>query len=64
MFLKREVKLFNIITNQNGAKAIPKHISCDYKCKFNSTTRNSNQKRNDKKKCQCECKNYHKCEKD
>ena len=38
------------------------HISCDFKCKF-STTRKSNQKMNDKT-CQCECKNYHKCEKD
>ena len=27
------------------------------KCKFNSTTCNSNQKRNNKT-CQCECKNY------
>ena len=74
LFLKisvplKEVKLFNIITNQNGAKAIPKHMiimwwSCDYKSKFNSTTSNSNQKRNNNKTCQCECKNYHKCEKD
>ena len=29
------------------------HISCDCKCKFNSTTCNSNEKWNDKT-CQCE----------
>ena len=40
-----------------------KHISCDCKCKFNSTTFNSNQKWNNKI-CQCECKTYHKFKKD
>ena len=40
-----------------------KHTSCDCKCKFNSTTCNSNQKWNNKT-CQCECKNYRKCKKD
>ena len=40
-----------------------KHISCDCKCKFNSTTFNSNQKWNNKT-CQCECKPYHKFKKD
>ena len=39
------------------------HISCDCKCKFNSTICNSNQKRNNKT-WQCECKNYRNCEKD
>ena len=39
-----------------------KPILCDCKCKFNSTTCNSNQKWNNKT-CQCECKNYHKCKK-
>ena len=39
------------------------HISCNFKCKFNSTTCNSNKKWNNKT-CQCECKNYHNCEKD
>ena len=37
-------------------------ISCDYKCKFNSTTCNSNQKWNNKI-CKCECKNYSTCKK-
>ena len=40
-----------------------KHISCDCKCKFNSATRNLNQKWNNEI-CQCECENYHKCKKD
>ena len=53
------VKAFTMITNKNEAKAMIKHISCD----FNSTTCNSNQKQNNKT-CKCECKNYHKCKKD
>ena len=40
-----------------------KHILCDCKCKFNSTTCNLNQKWNNKT-CQCECKNYCQCKKD
>ena len=36
---------------------MPKHISCDCKCKFNSTICNPNHKLNNKI-CQCECKNY------
>ena len=57
------VKAFNTITNKDEAKGMIEHISCDYKCKFNSTTCNSNQKWNNKT-CQCECKNHRKCEKD
>ena len=34
-----------------------KHISCDCKCKFNVNVKQC-------KTCQCEFKNYHKCEKD
>ena len=36
------VKVFNMITNKDEAKAMTEHISCDCKCKFDSTTRNSN----------------------
>ena len=36
------VKAFKMITNKNEAKTITEHISCDCKCKFNSTTCNSN----------------------
>ena len=52
-----------MITNKNGAEAITEHISCDCKCKFNSTTCNSKQKWNNET-CQCEFKNYHMFEKD
>ena len=38
------VKVFNLITNNNEAKTTVKHISCDCKCKFNSSTCNCNQK--------------------
>ena len=53
------VKALNIITDINEAKATTKHISCDCKCKFNSTKCNSNQKWNNKT-CQSEWKNYRK----
>ena len=33
-----------MITNENKAKAMKEHISCDCKCKFNNTVYNSNQK--------------------
>ena len=35
-----------MITNKNEAKTITRHISCDCKWKFNSTTCNSNQRSN------------------
>ena len=35
------VKAFNMIRNKDEAKAMAGHISCDCKCKFNSTTWNS-----------------------
>ena len=38
------VKVFNMITSKNEAKAMSKHISYDYKSKFSSITYNSNQK--------------------
>ena len=57
------VKVFNMITRIKKAKKMVKHLSCDYKCKFNSTTCNSNQKWNDYK-WQCEFKNCRTCQKD
>ena len=42
------VKEFNMITNKDEAKPMTKHISCECKCKLNSTTCNSNQKWNNK----------------
>ena len=38
------VQAFNMITNKNEAKAMKKHISCDYKYKLINTTCNSNRK--------------------
>ena len=38
------VKTFNMITNNNKAKTMAKHSSCDFKCKLNSKSCNSNQK--------------------
>ena len=38
-----DVNVFNLITNINEAKTVVKHASCDCKCKFNSTSCNSNQ---------------------
>ena len=52
-----------MITNKNEAKAMTEHISCNCKCKFNSTTCNSKHKWSNKT-CQCKCKNYHKFKKD
>ena len=49
-----------MITNKDEVEAMTEHISCDYKCKFNSTKCNSNQKWNNKT-CQYEWKIYRKC---
>ena len=34
------LKAFNMITNKNEAKSMTEHISCDCKCRFNSTVCN------------------------
>ena len=39
---------FDMITNEDEAKTMTRHISCDCKCKFNSATCNSHQKWNNK----------------
>ena len=57
------VKVFNMITNKNEAKTMVKDISCDFRCKLNSTTCNSNQKSNNDA-CQREFQKYRKCKKD
>ena len=47
----------------NEAKILIKHISCDWKCKFNSLTCYLNKKWN-KETCLCECntfESYHMC---
>ena len=60
---KKLVKLFNMITNNNRVKTMVEHISCDSKCKFNSTTCNSNKKW-DNKTCHCKYKKYLICKKE
>ena len=39
---KTYFKASNLITNKDEANAMAEHISCDCKCKFNSTNCNSN----------------------
>ena len=56
------VNVFNMIENKNEAKTMGKHFSWDCKCKFSSTTYNSNRKWNNKT-CLYKCKNYRKCKK-
>ena len=56
------VKSFSMITNKNEAKTMTNHVSCDFKCNFNSTTCNSNQIWNNDT-CQYECKSYCTCKK-
>ena len=68
IYIRREtrymnVKAFNLIINTNEAKTMAKHVLCDSKCKFNSTTCNSNRKCDDET-YQCECKNDRTCKKD
>ena len=53
------IQVINVITNKSEARMKTKNISCNCKCKFNSTLSNSNQKWNNKT-CQDECNNYHK----
>ena len=55
------VKTFNIIRINEGNTMV-KHISYDFKSKFNTTTFDSNQKWKIDSR-QCECKNYRTCEK-
>ena len=51
-----------MITNENEAETLLKHISCDCTYIFNSITHNSNEKWKNKTR-QCQFKNNRKCEK-
>ena len=51
-----------MISNKNEANAMKEHISCDCKCKFNTSMCNSNQKLNNET-CQCEYENFRTCKK-
>ena len=57
------LSMFNMITGKNGSKKLTKHISCEYKNKFDGRKCNSNQKWNNNE-CRCDCKKHHICEKD
>ena len=50
------LSVFNMITGINKSKTLTKHISCEWKCKFDQRKCNSNQWWNNDK-CRCECKN-------
>ena len=39
----KDKNVCNVITNKNEAKTMTKHISCDCKCKLNSTACSSNE---------------------
>ena len=55
--------MFNMIIGINESKALTKHTSCEYKCRFFGRKCNSEQWWNNNK-CQCECKKLLVCEKD
>ena len=56
------VKVCKMITIKNEVKTLVKHISRNWKLKFNSTVFSSDQQWNNDT-CQCECKNYCTCKK-
>ena len=58
-----DLSVFNMITSINQSKTLTKHISCEYKCRFDGKTCYSNQWSNNDK-YQCVCKKIHACEKD
>ena len=51
-----------MIIGINESKTLRKHISCEYKCKFDGRKCNSNLWWNNDK-CRCECIKHHICEK-
>ena len=57
------LSVFNMITGINESKTLTKHISREYKCRFDGRNCNSDQCWNNDK-YQCECKKHHVCEKD
>ena len=57
------LSMFNIITRINESKTLTKHISCEFKCRFDGKKCNSDQWWNNDK-CRCQCKKRHVYEKD
>ena len=55
--------MFNIITGINVSKSLTKHISGEWKCRFDGRKCNADQCWNNDE-CWCECRKRHVCEKD
>ena len=51
------IKVFNMITRINEVNTLVKHISFDFKCKFDHAVCSLNQKWSSDK-CHCDCKEY------
>ena len=47
------LNVFNFNTGTNVSKILAEHIPCKCQCKFNGRKCNSNQKYNDKSRCEC-----------
>ena len=59
------LKVLDMMKGKNESKTLIKHISCEWRCKFDGRKCNSEQKWNIDK-CQCECKKpikHYLCEK-
>ena len=52
-----------MVTGINESRTLTKHISCEFKCKFDGRKCNSHQKWNNEK-CRCKYKKHHTCKKD
>ena len=56
------LSVFNMITGINESETLIRHVSCEFKCRFDDKKCNSDQWWNNDKCC-CECKKRHLCEK-
>ena len=54
------LSVFKMITGINKSKTLTKHISCEYKCKFDGRQFHSDQWWNSDQ-CRCDCKKCHLC---
>ena len=55
MLLKRNVKVFNLMSRTNETRYIKRHETCKGKCRLDASVCNIKQLCNDDK-CKCECK--------
>ena len=58
-----DLNMINMIAGINESKILTRHVSCEFKCKFDGRKCNSYQKWNNDK-CWCKCNKNHICEKD